>query len=190
MHLALTVSKLGRSKSNRALSPIGCIGVLVLSLAFSPALAQGAGKSAPVKIAVFDFELEDVSPAASVLEKTTSSAATMDRVSSEARRELAQSGHYSIIDVSKVDAKPVTGKSLRSCDGCEAGIALQLGAEQSLSGVVRKVTQTDYYVLIQIRDARTGKILDQQEANFAGGEEGWASGVRMLIKHQVLASQD
>ena len=47
---------------------------------------------------------------------------------------------------------------------------------------MRKVSQTDYYVVIQIRDARTGKLLDQQEANFAGGEEGWATGVRMLIK--------
>jgi hypothetical protein len=47
-----------------------------------------------------------------------------------------------------------------------------------------------FNVLIQIRDARTGKILDQQEANFAGGDEGWPSGVRMLIKHQVLASKN
>lgn len=41
---------------------------------------------------------------------------------------------------------------------------------------------------IQIRDARSGKLLDQREANFAGGEEGWAAGVRRLIKHQILAS--
>jgi hypothetical protein len=45
-------------------------------------------------------------------------------------------------------------------------------------------------LLIVIRDARSGKLIDQQGANFAGGEEGWASGVRMLIKHQVLVSKD
>jgi Protein of unknown function (DUF2380) len=162
------------------------IGVLLLSIACFPAPAAEAEKSTPVKIAVFDFELEDVSPAASYLGKTTSSAATMDKVSGEARRMLAQSGRYSLIDVGKADAKPVAEKSLRNCDGCEAEIALQLGAEQSLLGVVRRVTQTDYYVVIQIREARTGKILNQQEANFAGAEDGWASGVRMLIKHQVL----
>ena len=113
-----------------------------------------------VKIAVFAFELEDVSPAASLLGETTSSAAAMEKVSSAARRVLAQSGRYSLIDVSKVEAKPVTEKLLRNCNGCEAGTALQLGAEQSLIGVVTRVTQTDYYMLIQIRDARTGKILD------------------------------
>jgi hypothetical protein len=84
----------------------------------------------------------------------------------------------------------VANRSFRDCDGCEAGIARDLGAEQSLIGVVKRATQTDYYVWVQIRDARTGKILDQQMANFAGGEDGWASGVRMLIRHQILTNQN
>ena len=148
--------------------------------------ASGAGKAAPVKLAVFDFELEDTSPASALLGKTTSSAAAMEKAGSEARRMLAQSGRYSLIDVSKADSKAVAEKSLRHCDGCEAAVALQLGAEQSLLGVVTRVTQTDYYVLIEIRDARSGKLVNQQEANFAGGDDGWASGARMLIKHQIL----
>jgi hypothetical protein len=172
------------------LPAIGSIGVLLLVFAHSPALADGSEKSTPVKLAVFDFELEDVTPAASYLGQTRSSAANLEKVSTEARKAMAQSGRYSLVDVSKIDAKPVTEKSLRNCDGCEASIALKLGAEQSLLGVVTRVTQTDYYVAIRIRDAHTGKILDQQEANFAGGDDGWASGVRMLIKHQVLVSAD
>jgi hypothetical protein len=143
-----------------------------------------------VKLAVFEFELDDVSPAASFLGQTTSNEAVMEKVSSEARRMLAESGHFILVDVSKVDAEPVRAKSLRNCNGCEAGIALQAGADQALIGIVRRVTQTDYYVLIQISDAQTGKVLNQQEANFAGGPDGWASGVRMLIKHQVLVAAD
>jgi len=143
-----------------------------------------------VKLAVFDFELDDVSPAASFLAQTTSHEADMEKVSSEARRMLAESGRFILVDVSKVDAEPVRAKSLRNCNGCEAGIALQAGAEQALIGMVRRVTQTDYYVLIQISDAQTGKVLNQQEANFAGGPDGWASGVRMLIKHQVLVATE
>jgi len=65
-------------------------------------------------------------------------------------------------------------------------MALQLGAEQSLIGVVRRATQTDYYIAIEIRDAHTGKLVDEQSANFAGSEEGWASGVRILLDHQLL----
>jgi hypothetical protein len=177
-----------RPQSMRTLSAIGAIGVLLLSIACSPAFAADPGKSPPIRIVVFDFELEDVSPASSLLGETTSNAATLEKVSSEARQVLAQSGRYSLINISQVDAKPLTEKSLRNCDGCESGIALRLGAEQSLIGVVRKVTQTDYYLLVRIRDARTGEVVNEQEANFAGGADGWASGVRMLIKHQVLAS--
>jgi len=173
-------------KRNCAIWGIGALGVLLLGVGCFPASAADAGKSAaPIKIAVFNFELEDISPAASLEGATTSTAATMDKVSSAARQVLVQSGRYSLVDVSNANAKPVTEKTLRDCDGCDAAIALQLGAEQSLVGVVRRVTMTDYYVLVQIRDARTGKILDQQAANFAG--DGWASGVAALIRHQVLA---
>jgi hypothetical protein len=143
-----------------------------------------------VKLAVFDFELEDVTPAASLLGQSTSNEGIMENVSSEARRMLERSGRFILVDVSKIDAAPVKAKSLRNCNGCEAGIASQVGAEQALLGVVRRVTQTDYYVLVQISDAQTGKVLNQQDANFAGGPDGWASGVRMLLKHQVLIPRD
>jgi hypothetical protein len=171
-------------------SLIATIGILLVCAACFPALAANPGKSIPIKIAVFDFELDDVSPAAAASGESSSSADVMDKVSSAARRVLAQSGRYSLIDVGKVDAKPVKEKSLRDCNGCEAGIALQLGAEQSMIGVVRRVTMTDYYVWVQISDTRTGKVLDQQAANFAGSDDGWASGVASLIRRQVLVDQN
>ena len=186
MRLAPIARRPRRFPARRVPARLAAIGALALGMASTAALAEDAGKSAPVKIAVFSFELEDASPAAALLGTDTSSTTTMDRVNSEARRELAQSGRYSVIDASKA----ATQKTLQNCDGCEAALALQLGAEQSLVGVLTRVTQTDYYVRIQIRDARSGKLLDQEEANFAGGEEGWATGVRMLIKHQVLAAQN
>jgi hypothetical protein len=157
-----------------------------LSISFASTLACDAAEPAPIRIAVFDFEVEDASPSAVLLSKSTDSAAAIDKASSTARQELTRSGRYVVIDASKVDAKAVAVKGLRNCDGCEAGIASQLGAEQSLIGVISKVTQTDYYLLIRIREARTGKVLEDEGALFAGDEQGWPSGVRMLIKHQVL----
>jgi hypothetical protein len=143
-----------------------------------------------VKLAVFAFELEDATPAAALIGQTTNTEAVLEKVSSEARRMLTESGRYMLIDLPKTDAEPVHAKALRNCEGCEAGIALRAGADQALLGVVKRITQTDYYVVIQITDARTGKVLDQQAANFAGGPDGWASGVRTLLKHQVLAPTD
>jgi hypothetical protein len=114
----------------------------------------------------------------------------MEKINTDARLMLAKSGRYLLVDVSHVNAQPVREKSLRNCEGCEAAIALEAGAEQALIGVIRRVTQTDYYVQVQITDARTGKILNQQSANFAGGPDGWSSGVRMMLKHQVLVFED
>jgi Protein of unknown function (DUF2380) len=168
-------------------APLGAAALLALALGCTPAAAGEAAKPPPTRIAVFAFELEDASPGATYLGETDKRAATMAQVGRAARLELTQSGRYSVIDASAVDTSQVAPKGLRNCGGCEAGLALRLGAEQSLLGVVVKATQTDYYVLIQIRDVRTGKLLDQQDANFAGGEQGWPSGVRMLIRHQLLA---
>lgn len=168
----------------------GAVQIIVLALSVPQWVAFARDAPLPVRIAVFAFELEDLSPAAALPGKTSNAAATMEKVSAAARQELAESGRYAVIDGSNVAAKAVTEKSLRNCDGCEAGIAAQLGAQQALIGVVSKVTQTDYYVIIRIRDVQTGKILAQEEANFAGDEQGWASGVRMLIRHQILPMKD
>jgi Protein of unknown function (DUF2380) len=170
------------------LAVLGSFVVLALALPCPPPAAGEAAKPPPTRIAVFAFELEDASPGATYLGETDKRAATMAAVGRAARLELTQSGRYSVIDASAANTSQVAAKGLRNCGGCEAGLALKLGAEQSLLGVVIKATQTDYYVVIQIRDARSGKLLDEQEANFAGDEQGWPSGVRMLIRHQVLAT--
>jgi hypothetical protein len=162
------------------------IALASVGLVLSPAWPADNAQAPPIKIAVFDFELEDVSPAAAYTHTSTSSDNSLREVTSAARTELARSGHYLIVDTSKADAQPVADKSLRNCGGCEAAIAQKLGADESMIGVVKRATQTDYYIYVQIRDARSGKVLDEQGANFAGSEEGWPSGVRMLIKHQVL----
>ena len=165
------------------------LGVVMLApFAAQAAQAPTAGKAAPIKIAIFDFELEDVSPAASQPGAAGDTAAIMQKVTSEARRLMVQSGRYTLVDVSKSDAKPVVEKTLRECDGCEAGIGLQLGADQAMIGVVRRATMTDYYVFIEISDCHTGKVINQQAVNFAGGADGWASGVGMVLRHTVLAS--
>jgi curli biogenesis system outer membrane secretion channel CsgG len=166
-------------------------GTFVLTLAcVAAASAELPASTVPVRIAVFKFELDDQTPAAALQNRTTSTATAMDKVSGEARAELSHSGKYAVIDASGTDVGAVPNKALRDCEGCEADLARKLGADEALIGVVKRATQTDYYVWIQIRDAKTGKILDQQAANFAGSEEGWPSGVRMLIRHQILPAKD
>jgi hypothetical protein len=181
--------KLIRIEPDRGWLSAAIIGALLLIAVCLPALPADTGKSPPVKIAVFEFELDDVSAAgASSRIETDADLTRMKAVTGEARRLLAQSGRYVPIDTDGVDAAPVRERSLRSCNGCDAAIALQLGAEQSLIGVVTRVANTEYYASLLITDAKTGKVVDQQTAFFTGAEDAWASGVRMLLRHGVLAS--
>jgi hypothetical protein len=165
--------------------------VLFFSLPFATAPAAPAQTPHPVTLAVFDFELNDVSAAGALSTGETAGDTTrMQAVTAEARRLLAQSGRYSLINTDGIDAQPVKEKSLRNCDGCEASFALQAGAARSFIGVVTRVAKTEYYVSLRITDTGTGKVINQQTAFFTGADDAWASGVRMLIKHGVLADPD
>jgi len=174
-----------RNLFSSATHPLGMLVFLVTTaLAFS---VQGAA-SMPVKIAVFEFELEDVSAAgASSKLESVADVTRMKAVTAEAGRVLAASGKYSLVDTAEVSAEAAKDGILRNCNGCDAGIALQLGAERSLIGVVTRVAQTEYYVSLQMTDTKTGKVVNQQTAFFTGADDAWASGVRLLIKHGILA---
>lgn len=97
----------------------------------APALAAG---SEPVRIAVFEFELEDFSPAVATPELAAADAGHLAEVTAAVRDLLSQSGRYEIVDVSAAEDPEVRERSLRDCGGCDAAIARKLGAAQSLVG--------------------------------------------------------
>jgi hypothetical protein len=149
--------------------------------------AQGS-ISTPLKIAVFEFELEDVSAAGAASKvESTADLSRMQNVTNEARRVLKESGRYSLVETAAVSAQAVKERTLRNCNGCDSAIALSLGADLSLVGVVTRVAQTEYYASLQITDTKTGKVVNQQNAFFTGADDAWASGVRLLLKHGILA---
>jgi hypothetical protein len=97
----------------------------LLSAAWLPAHAAATD---PIKLAIFDFELEDVSAGASPAGENSFDAAQLASVTGEVRQLLAQSGRYRLVDVGSADAPATKAHALRECDGCDAAIARQLGA--------------------------------------------------------------
>ena len=145
--------------------------------------------TAPIKIAVFAFELEDFSAAA---EQGSSPDETSYMVQSteEAKKQLLQSGRYALIDTAGADIGAAKGQGLRNCRGCEAAIARKLGADQSLIGVVTKISMAEYVVNFQVRDARTGAVVSTFTTGLRmGAHDAWFRGVRSLMKNHMLASQ-
>jgi Protein of unknown function (DUF2380) len=152
--------------------------------------ATHAAAPAPIQIAVFDFELEDMSAAGSASEVATSDAAYLADVTNGVRELFAQSGRYHLIEAVDADADAVKKHHLRDCEGCEAGIAKALGADQSLVGVVRRISRTEYTVRFQIRDSRTGAIVSNGDSGLRmGADYSWSRGAVRLVRDRVLDSQ-
>jgi len=146
--------------------------------------------AAPIGVAVFDFELEDTSAGASLPGEAASDVANLADATSGVRELLAQSGRYHVVDVGSANAEAVKAHALHDCGGCDAEIAMQLGADQSLVGVVRRVSRTEYTVRFQLRDSRTRAVVSEGDSGLRmGANYSWKRGAVRLISDRLLESR-
>ncbi|MGY8666298.1 DUF2380 domain-containing protein [Bradyrhizobium sp. UFLA05-109] len=149
------------------------------------ALAQPA----PIALAVFAFELEDTTaaPSAVLSEPDT---AHLAEVTNGVRDRLAQSGRYRLVDVSGASGEAAARHALRDCGGCDAEIAGKLGADQSLIGVVRRVSRTEYTIGFQVRDVRTGAVVARGDSGLRmGADYSWDRGAVRLVSDRLIEGQ-
>lgn len=156
----------------------------------APTFGKQGDSIAPVKLAVFDFELKDFSGGAGIIPESDDDREQLRRATETARRLLIESGRYSLVDVSRADAPDVIAHTLEKCDGCEAAIARKLGADQSLVGIVTRITRTDYAVTFKLRDTRTGAPIAVEQTDLRiGANYSWNRGAAWLIKNRLLEKQ-
>jgi hypothetical protein len=161
--------------------------VLAVSLLCFAVPCVFAAEGAPVRLAVFDFELEDGSAGASIAGSSAADEAHMRAVSTEVRRVIGKSGRYELVDISRSDEPAVKSQALRKCNGCDAVIARDAGAEQSLVGVVRRITRTEFVVSFKLTDAKTGATLAFHESDLQmGADYSWSRGAARLIRDRLL----
>jgi hypothetical protein len=155
-----------------------------------PTLDKRADSGVTVKIAVFDFEWEDFSGGAGLIPESDQDREQLRLATETVRRLLTESGRYSLVDVSQADAPDVTAHSLHKCDGCDVPIARKLGADQSLVGIVTRITRTDYAVTFKLRDARTGAPIAVEQTDLRiGANYSWNRGAAWLITNRLLEKQ-
>ena len=147
-----------------------------------PAIAES-----PTRIAIFDFEYEDFSAAASPSGATAADIGYLNKATDVVRQLFVKSGRYDVVDVAPTDAPAEKTRDLRDCNGCDAALALKLGAEQSFVGVVRRISRTEYTVRFQIRDTKTGTVLTDGFSGLRmGADYSWDRGARRLVLDQLL----
>jgi hypothetical protein len=160
--------------------------VFGLGLGASSALAVAAPLPCPIKIAVFPFELEDFSAARQAGSAPDETKYLADSTE-EAKHLLLQSGHYLPVDTSNANKR----HDLRDCKGCEAVIAAKLAADQSLIGVVTKISMTEYTIRIEVRNARNGAMAADLFTDLRiGADYSWPRGVRWLIENRMLQTNE
>jgi Protein of unknown function (DUF2380) len=149
-----------------------------------------AAAVAPVALAIFDFELEDSSAAAQSTGETASDASELAGVTDAVRQLLAQSGRYRVIDVKAAGADAVKAHKLRECNGCDVPIARELGADQSLVGVIGRISRTEYTIGFQIRESRTGAVIASADSGLRmGANYSWSRGAVRLIRDRLLENE-
>ena len=159
----------------------------IVFAAFAPAAVAETVAPSPIKMAVFPFELEDFSAGAAYIPPDDIDREQLRLSTEEARRLIAASGRYQLVDVSAVNDQAAKAGKLRDCDGCEARIAAGLDADQSMIGIVTRITRMEYAVTYKLRDARSGAIVAVEQTDLRmGANVAWSRGARWLIQNRLL----
>jgi len=164
--------------------------ILAPAILLANCVVAGAAETAapsPVKIAVFPFELVDFSAAVPYVPADDIDREQLRLSTEEARRLIAASGRYQLVDVSAVKDLAAKAGKLRDCEGCEARIAAGLNADQSMIGIVTRITRMEYAVTYKIRDARSGTMVAVEQTDLRmGANVAWSRGARWLIENRLL----
>ena len=166
------------------------IAIILASATVFSALAVARAAEAiapPVRLVVFPFELEDFSAGVGYVPPDEIDREQLRLSTEEARRLIAESGRYRLVDVGPVNEPAAKAGKLRDCDGCETKIAAGLDADQSMIGIVTRISRTEYAVTFKIRDIRSGAIVDTEQTDLRmGANVAWSRGARWLIQNRLL----
>jgi len=162
-----------------AIARTACL-ILLVTLAL-PAAA------APVKVAVFDIELYDTSLEGELRGADPAETARLEQLSSLLQNAVAQRSDMVGVDITPLRERLAAMPALYSCNGCEAGLAAELGAERSISGFVSKVSTLILYITVSVRDTASGRLLKQGNVSIRGNtDESWQHGLQSLLKRQIF----
>ena len=155
---------------------------LLLSLMMAvPAYAD------PPKAAVFDFELIDTSLQGEVAGPNTGEHDRLMRAGQQLRRELAESGKFQVLDIAPVSVA-AHGSNLQACGGCDVQLALKLGADLAMTGVVQKVSALILNINIYVRDTQSGQLIASMSVDLRGNtDESWSRAMNYLLRNRLLA---
>ncbi|GLI95681.1 hypothetical protein LMG27198_46730 [Methylocystis echinoides] len=160
-----------------------CVAIALLAL--TPAAARESPR--PIKLAVFDLELDDFSAGGPIAGESAVETARLQRMTTLVRDLLSRSDLFEVVGVN-TSANPMVAEHwLRKCNGCDADAARDLGADMSFVGFFRKISVMEQYLELRIRDARTGQLVHVSQTDLRGEtDESWSRALRFLIRYELV----
>ena len=151
------------------------------------AFVASAHASEP-KVAVFDFQLVDTSLEGATYGARPDQQQRLARAADQLRDRLAKSGRVEVVDIAAVAAQ-ADAADLRTCDGCDAKFARELGADYSIVGWIQKVSNLILNMNVAVRDAKSGRIVSVKSVDMRGNtDETWSRAVDWLVRYDLLAA--
>jgi hypothetical protein len=155
--------------------------LVLLVMWWAPAIADSP------KTAVFDFEFLDTSLQGEKEGPRPEEQARLAKITDQLRNGLAQSGKFTVVDISPVRAA-AHNSNLQACGGCDAQLAKQVGAELAITGVVQKVSNLILNITIYVRNVETGQPVTVMNADMRGNtDESWSRTMDFLLRNRLLA---
>lgn len=165
-------------------------GGLAAALAILAPQGLQATETEPIRIAVFDFELDDRSAGRGITAADAIDLESLAKSTAEARRLISASGRYSVVDTGSAAAALTAAGGILHCGGCESSLAAELGADQSMVGLLTRVARTEYTLQVLIRDARSGAVVSNDFSGLrTGANYSWPRGVKWLMNNRILSPQ-
>ena len=162
---------------------------LSISLAAMAMLAAASATAQPSKdIVVFDFEMMDSSAGAGIIPADDLDAKYLAEATEVAKTYLQAQGAYKIVDTKPASAEIAKAGTLLNCNGCEAKIASKLGGELAMTGIVNRISRTEYEMLIKVVDAGSGAGVAAGYTGLRmGANYSWPRGAKWLMERRVMA---
>ena len=111
------------------------------------------------------------------------------RAGQQLRKGLGESGKFQLLDIAPVNAA-AHGSNLQACGGCDVQLALKLGADLAMTGVVQKVSALILNISVYVRDVQTGRLIASMSVDLRGNtDESWSRAMQLSAAQSAARAQ-
>lgn len=159
--------------------PVAALLVALVTLV----LWTGPAMAAKTRLLLFPFSIVNYSPVPTSPAET----ARLELLDVQLRAALEKSGQYELIDTASAAAGVKQLGEVRTCNGCQLGLAHKLGAKEVAYGWVQKVSTLILNINLIFEDATTGKIVRGGSVDIRGDtDQSWTRGLAFLLEDHVF----